>query len=236
MLLSAAIVEFDIRDVKVTMDTENIRVKSVCMVQKELMTSVVAYNLTAQFRRQAAKVASVEPRRLSFSGVWTSFREILLYGQSTTFDESRSSMSRFTASSYRRITVYVPTPQEQPSDEGLFGPRDIIEDAARGMVTCPAGQTSNERFYDKQKQAVRYRFAATTGQQCPLADRCMKKAAVCHGRTVTKSDYQAEHERARKKTQTPEYHAVRREHPKVERTGIAKHNPAINVVHFDAKG
>ncbi len=37
--------------------------------------------LTAQFRRQAAKLASVEPRRLSFSGVWTSFREILLYGQ-----------------------------------------------------------------------------------------------------------------------------------------------------------
>lgn len=80
-------VEFDIRDLKVTMDTENIRAKSVEMVKKELMTSVVAYNLTAQFRRQAAKLASVEPRRLSFSGVWTSFREILLYGKSTTFDE-----------------------------------------------------------------------------------------------------------------------------------------------------
>ncbi len=115
------------------------------------------------------------------------------------------------------VDTYVPTPQEQPSDEGLFGPRDFIEDTAQGTVTCPAGQTSSKRFYDKQKQAVIYRFAATTCQQCPLADRCMKKAAVSHGRTVTKSDYQAEHERARKKTQTPEYHAVRREHPKVER-------------------
>ena len=113
--------------------------------------------------------------------------------------------------------TYVPTPQEQPSDEGLFGPRDFIEDTTQGTVTCPAGQTSSEHCYDKQKQALRYRFAATSCRQCPLAERCMKKAAVRRGRTVIKSDYQAEHERARKKTQTPEYHAVRREHPKVER-------------------
>lgn len=71
-------VEFDIRDLKVTMDTENIRGKSVEMVRKELMTSVVAYNLVAQFRRQAAKQANIEPRRLSFKGVWTTFRSGLL--------------------------------------------------------------------------------------------------------------------------------------------------------------
>jgi len=111
-------VEFDIRDLKVTMDTENIRATSAEMVQKELMTSVVAYNLTAQFRRQAAKLARVEPRRLSFSGVWTSFREILLYGQSKTFDEwlvtytgalisasKRCLPNRKTARSYPRVAL-----------------------------------------------------------------------------------------------------------------------------------
>lgn len=95
-------VEFDIRDVKVTMDTENIRAQSVEMVQKELMTSVVAYNLTGQFRRQAAKLAKVEPRRLSFSGVWTSFREILLYGQSKTFDQWLATYTRALISASQR--------------------------------------------------------------------------------------------------------------------------------------
>jgi hypothetical protein len=71
-------VEFDIRDVKVTMDAENIRAKSVEMVKKELYTSIVAYNLVAQFRRQAARVAKVTPRRLRFKGTWTTFQDHLL--------------------------------------------------------------------------------------------------------------------------------------------------------------
>ena len=71
-------VEFDIRDLKVTLDTENIRAKSVEMFKKELYTSVIAYNLVAQFRRQAAKVAKLKPRRLSFKGVWTTLKDRLL--------------------------------------------------------------------------------------------------------------------------------------------------------------
>jgi hypothetical protein len=71
-------VEFDIRDLKVTMDAENILAQSVVMVKKELMTSVIAFNLIMQFRRQAAKLARVTPRRLSFKGVWLSFRDRLL--------------------------------------------------------------------------------------------------------------------------------------------------------------
>jgi hypothetical protein len=71
-------VEHDIRDVKVTLDTENIRAKSVAMVKKELLTSIVAYNLVIQFRRQAAKLAGLPPRRLSFTGVWNTFQSFLL--------------------------------------------------------------------------------------------------------------------------------------------------------------
>jgi hypothetical protein len=71
-------IEFDIRDLKVTMDAENIRARSVDMVEKELYTSIVAYNLAVQFRRQAAKVAKVAPRKLSFKGIWTSFKDRLL--------------------------------------------------------------------------------------------------------------------------------------------------------------
>lgn len=71
-------VEHDIRDVKVTLDTENLRAKSVAMVKKELLTSLVAYNLVVQFRRQAAKLAGLPPRRLSFTGVWNTFQSFLL--------------------------------------------------------------------------------------------------------------------------------------------------------------
>jgi hypothetical protein len=71
-------VEFDIRDLKVTLDAENIRARSVEMFKKELYTSIVAYNLVAQFRRQSAKLVGVTPRRLSFKGVWTTMKDRLL--------------------------------------------------------------------------------------------------------------------------------------------------------------
>ena len=59
-------VEQDIRDLKVTMLLETLRCRSVDVVEKELLTSVVAYNLVIQFRRQAAEVAKLDPRRLRF--------------------------------------------------------------------------------------------------------------------------------------------------------------------------
>jgi hypothetical protein len=71
-------VEHDIRDMKVSLGIEKIRAKSVEMVQKELLCSVVAYNLVVQLRREAAKVARVEPRRLSFTSVWTTMQICLL--------------------------------------------------------------------------------------------------------------------------------------------------------------
>lgn len=80
-------VEFDIRDLKVTMDAENIRAKSVEMFKKELYTSVVAYNLVAQFRRQAAKLARVKPRRLSFKGVWTTMKNRLILQPACSLEE-----------------------------------------------------------------------------------------------------------------------------------------------------
>jgi hypothetical protein len=71
-------VEHDIRDLKVSMALETIRCRSESMVKKELLTSVVAYNLVVQFRRQAAEVAQLPPRRLSFKEVWYTFQSFLL--------------------------------------------------------------------------------------------------------------------------------------------------------------
>lgn len=71
-------VETDIRDIKVTLNTENIRAQSEEMVRKELYTSLIAYNLVIQFRRQAASLANVPPRRLSFRGAWDTYQAFLL--------------------------------------------------------------------------------------------------------------------------------------------------------------
>lgn len=71
-------VETDIRDVKRTLRTDALPGKSVAMVRKELSASVVAYNLVVQVRRLAAARAGVRPRRLSFAGVWTLVKRVLL--------------------------------------------------------------------------------------------------------------------------------------------------------------
>ncbi len=67
--ISNATTSNDIRDVKVTLNTERIRAHSREMFEKELLTSLVAYNLVVQFRREAARKVGVPPRRLSFTGV-----------------------------------------------------------------------------------------------------------------------------------------------------------------------
>ena len=107
-------VEFDIRDVKVTMDTENIRAKSVEMVMKELMGSIVAYNLVAQLRRGAAKLAKVPPRRLSFSGVWLSFQDHLLRKQCETFEQWQFAFTKALLSASKRKHPHRKEPRDYP--------------------------------------------------------------------------------------------------------------------------
>lgn len=82
-------VEVDIRNLKVVLDTENIRALSVDTFFKELMASMVSYNLVTQFRRQAAELAEQPPRRMSFKRTWTTFRTFLLPHTFTTAAEWR---------------------------------------------------------------------------------------------------------------------------------------------------
>ena len=71
-------VETDIGFIKVQMETEKIRALSKEMVLKELYSSLIAYNLVIQFRRQASQIAGLPPRRLSFTGVWNTMESFLL--------------------------------------------------------------------------------------------------------------------------------------------------------------
>ena len=71
-------VETDIRNLKLTLNTEQIQAKSLDMLHKEIAASIIAYNLVIQLRRLAAKRVGVKPRRLSFAGTWSAVRIILL--------------------------------------------------------------------------------------------------------------------------------------------------------------
>jgi len=70
-------IEIDIRNIKVVIDTEEMRAQSKEMFLKEFAMAMVAYNLTTQLRREAAKIAKCEPRELSFTGVWSVYRHML---------------------------------------------------------------------------------------------------------------------------------------------------------------
>ncbi len=113
------------------------------------------------------------------------------------------------------VDVIVP-PKAEPT-HGRFTPDDFVEDKKHGVVTCPAGKTSRYRQRDSKDRATIHRFTTEACQGCPLLKGCMENAPKKFGRTVRKSDYQAEYHRARQKATTAQYAEVRQEHPKVER-------------------
>ena len=114
------------------------------------------------------------------------------------------------------VNTFVPPKKETAST--TFTPDDFVEDTERRTVTCPADQISRYRQRDSRDRGWMHRFPRTTCEGCLLLSRCMTRVPQGpFGRTVTKSDYEAEYRRAREKATTPEHEAVRKEHPKVER-------------------
>ena len=111
------------------------------------------------------------------------------------------------------LTVYVP-PKPVP-ESSLFGPDDFTVDAEQDVATCPAGATSRRGV--PAKHARVYRFPLDGCRGCALLSRCMERQSPRQGRSVQKNDYEAEYVAARQQATTPEYAAVRKEHPKIER-------------------
>lgn len=74
--------ELDLRTLKSEMDMEMLRTKSPEMVRKEVAVHLLAYNLIRGIMAEAARVAEVKPRQLSFTGALhtvRAFEEIHLY-------------------------------------------------------------------------------------------------------------------------------------------------------------
>lgn len=115
-----------------------------------------------------------------------------------------------------QVTVYVPPIDWVSPAPELFQPEVFTLNEAGNEVGCPGGATSRTRKRTRQGHGWRFRFPASQCRACPLRAQCLSPTTTS-GRSVTKSDYAAQYYAAQQRAQTAEYHAVRREHPRIER-------------------
>jgi len=108
-------VEIDIRNLKVVLDTENIRAKSVDMFKKELYTSVVAYNLVGQIRNEAAKINNLPARRMSFKQTWTTLQTFFLRHMHSEPEQWREAF---------RVTMFYAVKDKLPNRPGRTAKRE----------------------------------------------------------------------------------------------------------------
>jgi len=115
-----------------------------------------------------------------------------------------------------QLTVYVPPLDWLPPAPELFQPAAFLLNEARDEVRCPGGATTRTRKRAERGHGWRFAFSIPQCRACSVRAQCVKPDAQ-RGRTVIKSDYEAQYQRARQRAQTAAYHAVRREHPRIER-------------------
>ena len=112
------------------------------------------------------------------------------------------------------LDVSVPAKAESAA---YFSVEQFTLDVTGTVLTCPAGQTATSHYRDQGDAGWTFRFRRGTCAGCPLLERCMAELPKTRGRTVHKTDYEAEYRAARAKAQTPAYEATRRQHWRIER-------------------
>ena len=118
------------------------------------------------------------------------------------------------------LNVEVTVPPPQPAPRTTFGPERFslkVIDSQHAELTCPAGQSTQQRSRTRHDTGYRYQFKSSQCGACPLRNACLTTPTSPRGRVVIKNDYQAEYERVAAKAQTAEYQQTRQTHPKVER-------------------
>jgi hypothetical protein len=127
------------------------------------------------------------------------------------------------------MTVFTP-PKKPREDVAIPADQFEVVTNANGetCVRCPAAQLSH--YKQVEPSGTTYRFAKATCAGCPLASQCHRsKENSPFGRSVKKSEYEAEHQRIRDRSRTDRFAEVRKAHPAIER----KLNALVN--HHDAR-
>lgn len=115
---------------------------------------------------------------------------------------------------YGSIKVYVPP--RILTNGGKFTADDFVLSADGSSVTCPAGHQSSTKQDLPDRRTTSHKFPESACRICQLRSLCIQEGQK-NGRTVKKTDYDAEHKRMQERAQTEAYRAVKKEHPKVER-------------------
>jgi transposase len=115
-----------------------------------------------------------------------------------------------------QLIVYVPPIDWTTAQPELFPPAAFTLNAAKDEVQCPGGATSRTRKRTRRGHGWQFRFRVSQCRACPLRAQCLAPNTT-QGRSVNKSDYEAQYQAAQQRAQTAEYQAVRREHPRIER-------------------
>jgi transposase len=113
------------------------------------------------------------------------------------------------------VEVFVPPPPLSVSP--YFGPDQFTLDARGEVLTCPGGQQTTARQRASSGTGWQFAFARRHCVACAVQPQCLAAVPQHKGRSVFKSDYQAEYAAARERATTAAYAAVRRQHPRVER-------------------
>ena len=114
------------------------------------------------------------------------------------------------------LEVFVPAHEWPGRRAGTYGPEAFVLSEDGTALTCPGGQTTRTRRRSPHGSGQRFTFRLTQCRACPLRGACQSETAR-NGRMVPKSDYEQQYEAARRRTETPAYRQVRREHLRVER-------------------
>jgi transposase len=113
------------------------------------------------------------------------------------------------------LEVIVPVTAEPVSE--YFTAKDFTLNGTGETLTCPAGQTTSQRYPSSTGNGWDFRFTRTQCKGCPLQAKCLDKFPKQAGRLVGINNYQAEYDAARAKARTPEFQEKRRQHWRIER-------------------
>lgn len=126
-----------------------------------------------------------------------------------------SLLREWTDSQGLNLDVIVPATAEPVSEH--FTAKDFTLNETGETLTCPAGQTTAQRFRNSNDSGWNFRFTRTQCRGCPLQAQCLDQFPKQGGRVVGTNDYQAEYDAARAKAQTPAFQEKRRRHWRIER-------------------
>jgi transposase len=113
------------------------------------------------------------------------------------------------------VEVFVPAKADSQQDRISADAFQLSEDGSH--VICPAGQKSHYHQREDARHTTIFRFTEEVCRTCPLLSQCVNQIKKPFGRSVRKNDYLPEYERVRERAKTPEYAAVKKEHPLIER-------------------